>query len=79
MIALRNMAVADGRLQENHKKVAESLIRTGHTIETNDKIKALRKELKLPENPPTVLDDLSAKADFDKIIALTKFRELVNQ
>lgn len=77
--ALRNMAVADGNLYENHKKVAQSLIKTGHTIENNDKIKSLRKDLGLSENPETVLDNAAAKADFDKMIRITKFTKLVEQ
>jgi heterodisulfide reductase subunit C len=77
--ALRNMAVADGNLLENHKKVAESLIKNGHSVDNNDKIKALRHELGLPENPQTVMGDASAKADFDKIIDLTNFEKLVEQ
>ena len=75
--ALRNIEVAEGKIQENHKKVAQLLIKLGHTVEPNDKIKKLRKELGLPENPPTVVDDPAAKADFDKIIELTKFKKLV--
>ena len=77
--ALRNMAVANGKMHENHKKVALSLIKNGHTVENNDKIKALRKELGLPENPPTVMDDPAAKADFDKVLDITKFKKLVSQ
>lgn len=77
--ALRNIAVANGELYENHKKVAESLIKNGHTVDNNDKIKGLRKNLGLPENPETVMDDSAAKADFDKVLDLTKFTELVNQ
>jgi len=77
--ALRNIAVAEGRIHENHKKVAQSLIKTGHTVENNDKIKALRKELGLPENPRTVMDNPAAKADLDKILKLTNFNKLVDQ
>ena len=77
--ALRNIAVADGNLYENHKKVAQSLIKNGHTVENNDKIKVLRKDLGLPENPETVMDNAAAKADFDKVVDLTKFTKLVNQ
>jgi len=77
--ALRNMAVAEGDLRENHKNVAKSLIKNGHTVENNDKIRALRKDLGLPENPGTVMGDASAKADFDKVLNLTKFNELVGQ
>jgi heterodisulfide reductase subunit C len=76
--ALRNMMVADGELYENHRKVAQSLIKNGHTVENNDKIKALRKNLGLPENPETVMDNANAKKDFDKVLKLTEFTELVN-
>lgn len=72
------MSVADGEMYENHKKVAESLIKNGHTVDNPDKIKALRKDLGLSENPDTVLADAAAKSDFDKILKLTKFTELVN-
>jgi heterodisulfide reductase subunit C len=77
--ALRNIAVAEGDMYENHKKVAQSLIKNGHTVENTDKIKALRKDLKLPENPATVMDNAAAKADFDKLLNLTKFTKLVKQ
>ena len=77
--ALRNIVVASGQLNDNHKKVAQSLIKNGHTVDNPDKIKALRKDLGLPENPLTVMDNASAKADFDKVLNLTKFDELVNQ
>jgi len=76
--ALRNIAVADGKLYEGHKKVAEGLIKVGHTVDNNEKIAALRKELGLPENPPTVMADAKAKADFDKILNVTGFKKLVN-
>ncbi|MCL2032773.1 MAG: CoB--CoM heterodisulfide reductase subunit C [Methanomassiliicoccaceae archaeon] len=76
--ALRNIAVAEGDLRENHKKVAQSLIKNGHTVENNEKIKAIRKDLGLRENPETVMDNAAAKADFDKVLKLTKFAELVD-
>ena len=75
--ALRNMVVADGHMYENHKGVAKSLIKNGHTVDNNDKIKGLRKELGLPENPQTVMDNAAAKKDFDKVLTLTKFAKLV--
>lgn len=76
--ALRNIAVAEGKLHEGHKNVARGFIKAGHTVENNDKITALRKDLGLPENPPTVMDDKAAKADFDKILNITGFNKLVN-
>jgi heterodisulfide reductase subunit C len=77
--ALRNIAVANGKLHENHRKVAERLIKIGHTVDNNAKIKALRKELGLPENPPTVAANEKAKADLDRILELTGFNKLVSQ
>ena len=76
--ALRNIAVANGKLFEGHKKVALNLVKFGHTVDNPDKIKALRKELGLPENPPTVLDNEAAKADFDKILKATGFCKVVS-
>jgi heterodisulfide reductase subunit C len=76
--ALRNIAVANGKLYDGHRKVAGTLIKTGHTVDNNDKIKALRRSLGLPENPPTVMDSAAAKADFDKILELTGFKKLVS-
>jgi len=75
--ALRNIEVANGNILDNHRKVAESLIKLGHTVDNPDRIKKVRKELGLPENPPTVLDNPAAKADFDKILELTGFKKLV--
>jgi heterodisulfide reductase subunit C len=75
--ALRNMEVANGKILDNHRKVAESLIKLGHTVDNPDRIKKVRKELGLPENPPTVLANPAAKADFDKILELTGFKKLV--
>ncbi|MDR0778510.1 MAG: CoB--CoM heterodisulfide reductase subunit C [Methanomassiliicoccaceae archaeon] len=75
--ALRNIAVVNGKMYDGHKKVAANLIKVGHTVDNNDKIKALRKELGLPENPPTVMNNPAAMADFDKILNLTGFKKLV--
>jgi len=76
--ALRNIAVANGKMHENHKKVAQSLMKIGHTVDNNDKIRELREELGLPENPPTVISNEKAKADLDKILELTGFNKLVS-
>jgi heterodisulfide reductase subunit C len=76
--ALRNIAVANGKMYEGHKKVAANLIKVGHTVDNNDRIKALRKELGLPENPPTVMASAAAMAEFDKILNLTGFKKLVS-
>jgi len=77
IIALRNMVVECGEMGENHKKVAQTLIKNGHTVENNDKIRTLRKDLGLKENPDTVMDNAAAKKDFDKVLEKTKFAKLV--
>ena len=75
--ALRNIAVANGKMYDGHRKVAANLIKVGHTVDNNDKIKKLRSDLGLPENPPTVMANPAAMADFSKILELTGFKKLV--
>jgi len=77
VIALRNIAVANGKMFENHKKTADNLVKFGHTVSINDKVKAQRKDLGLPEVPPTVLANDKAKADLDAILAATGFAKLI--
>ncbi|MBO4569080.1 MAG: CoB--CoM heterodisulfide reductase subunit C [Candidatus Methanomethylophilaceae archaeon] len=77
VIALRNIAVAEGHMYDNHKKTAQNLANYGHTVPVQDKISALRKNLGLPEVPPTVLANSAAKADLDKILKATGFCKIV--
>lgn len=77
VIALRNIAVANGKMHEAHKKTASNLLAYGHTVDCNDKVKAQRKELGLPEIPPTVLANANAKKDLDAIFQTTGFQKLV--
>ncbi len=77
IIALRNIAVSEGHMYDNHKKTAQNLAKYGHTVPVQDKISALRKDLGLPEIPPTVLANESAKADLDKILKATGFCKIV--
>ena len=77
VIALRNIAVAEGHMYDNHKKTAQNLASYGHTVPVQDKISALRKNLGLPEVPPTVLANAAAKADLDKILKATGFCKIV--
>lgn len=76
IVALRNIAVAEGHIFDNHKKTAQNLYKTGHTVGINDKIKAQRKELGLPEVPPTVLANPAAMADLDKILNAVGFNKI---
>ena len=77
VIALRNIAVANGKMYDAHKKTADNLVKFGHTVSINDKVKAQRAELGLPEVPPTVLANEKAKADLDAIFAATGFVSLI--
>ncbi|MCK9323299.1 MAG: CoB--CoM heterodisulfide reductase subunit C [Candidatus Methanomethylophilaceae archaeon] len=77
VIALRNIAVAEGHIYDNHKKTAASFYKTGHTVGINDKIKALRSSMGLPEIPPTVLSNKKAMEDVDKILKATGFNKIV--
>lgn len=77
VIALRNIAVANGKMYPAHKKTGENLIEYGHTVSINDKVKAQRRELGLPEVPPTVLANEKAMADLSVILEATGFKKLV--
>ena len=77
VIALRNIAVKSGKMYDAHKKTADNLVKFGHTVSINDKVKAQRAELGLPEVPPTVLANDKAKADLDAIFEATGFKALI--
>ncbi len=79
IIAMRNLAVASGNMFEGHKKVAQSLLKNGHTVPINDEVKAQRKALGLSEVPPTVLASKDAKKDFDKIMKATGFKKTIGE
>ena len=79
VIALRNIAVAEGHMKPNHKRTAANLVKYGHTVNVKDDITAMREKMGLPGVPPTVLADDKAKADFDKIIKLTGFDKIAGE
>ncbi len=54
IIALRNLASARGFISDKHRKTVDLLHKTGHAVPINDRIRKIRKELGLPELPPTV-------------------------
>ena len=64
-------------MYDAHKKTANNLVKYGHTVDLNDKVKAMRASLGLPEVPPTVLANEKAAEDFQKILAKTGFQKLV--
>ncbi|MCQ2086284.1 MAG: CoB--CoM heterodisulfide reductase subunit C [archaeon] len=77
VVALRNIAVENGKMFDAHKKTGSNLLKFGHTVSINDKIKAQRVSLGLPEVPPTVLSNKKAKEDFDTILQTTEFDKLI--
>ena len=54
IIELRNLATARGIINKKHRKTVEILHKTGHAVPINDKVRAIRTELGLPEVPPTI-------------------------
>jgi heterodisulfide reductase subunit C len=54
VIELRNLASKRGHVHKNHRKVVDILHKTGHAVPINNEIKELRKNLGLPETPPTL-------------------------
>lgn len=77
IISLRNMAVAEGHMFENHKKTAQSLYSIGHTVSINDSVREKRTALGLPAEPPTVLSNPEAMAQLKKILDATGFNKIV--
>jgi len=77
IIALRNIASEEGHMLDEHKKVSRSLIENGHTIPLTDKYAKLRKDMGLPEKPPTLLSYPKALEDFQTIIKRLGFDKLI--
>jgi heterodisulfide reductase subunit C2 len=79
VIALRNMAVAQGHIKPAHKKTASNLYAYGHTLAINDDVKAQRKALGLPEVPPTVMANPAAYDQFKALLEAAKFDEICKE
>jgi len=77
VVALRNMAVAEGHIFDNHKKTATNLYKLGHTVSVNADITKLRGELGLAQTPPTVLANKKAMEDLVKLMNATGFSKIL--
>jgi heterodisulfide reductase subunit C len=77
ILILRNLAVQAGFMLKPHKDVSTYLLRTGHAVPIIDKYKALRKELKLPELPPTTHSYPDALGEVQRIANKTGFDKLI--
>lgn len=74
---LRNMAVKQGVMSEEHRKVGNYLLQNGATIPLNEKYEALREKLGLPRRPASTLGDKKALEDFQKVLKATGFDKLL--
>ncbi len=75
--AIRNVAAHEGYMATAHKKTGVYVAKTGHAVPINGKTKELRKEIGLPEIPPTTHADPEALEEVQKLIKTTKFDELI--
>ena len=75
--ALRNLAVRAGYMAKEHQKLVRTIYDTGHMIPVSDRVVALRRELGLPDRPPTVLVDREALAQVRFILDQTGLLKLI--
>lgn len=73
----RNEAAKAGYMADAHKATGSFVIKTGHGVPINDKTKALRTEIGLPELPPTVHAYPEALEEIQKICAACEFDKLI--
>lgn len=74
---LRNLAVKHGYIMDSHKRICSFFITSGHCVPINEEVKKIRRELGLPETPPTVSSDLNALKEFIILIDKTCFKNLL--
>ncbi len=69
ILRIREEAYRLGKVLEPHRAVLTFLYDTGHAVPINDKVKAKRKALDLPELPPTTYQSEAALAAVRAILA----------
>jgi len=74
---IRNLAVKNGYMKSNHKRVCQILFRYGHAVPVNDEIRKARKELGLDEVPPTVHSYPNGLKEVLTLIKETGFTKMV--
>ncbi|MHA1577597.1 MAG: CoB--CoM heterodisulfide reductase subunit C [Candidatus Thorarchaeota archaeon] len=79
IIFMRNMAVNEGFMPPQHKKIAQKLLETGHAVPIDDANRILRKELGISEIPPTVHSSKKALNDVKAIMKATGFKKLIER
>ena len=73
----RNIASHAGYMAKPHKMTGVFVMNTGHGVPINDTVKALRKNIGLPEIPPTTHAYPEALEEVQKICKITGFDELI--
>ena len=73
----RNIAAHAGYMAKPHKMTGVFVMNTGHGVPINDKVKALRAKIGLPEIPPTTHAYPEALEEVQKICKITGFDELI--
>ncbi|TFF67547.1 CoB--CoM heterodisulfide reductase subunit C [Candidatus Thorarchaeota archaeon] len=79
IIIMRNMAVQEGFMLPQHRKVSKKLLQTGHAVPLDDANQEMRKELGIPEIPPTVHAHEEALHDVKEIMKKTGFANLIEE
>lgn len=79
IVALRNMAVAEGHMYAAHRKTAANFYKTGHTVPINDDVKKTRAKLGLPKVPPTCLANEKAYADLKAVLDAARFEAIAKE
>lgn len=77
VMIMRNIAVQEGNMAEQHKKVAGLLAKTGHMVPLTDEYRSLRERIGLSSTPPTVLMHEDATEEIHKIVKSTGFSKLI--
>jgi len=79
IVILRNMAVEEGYMLPQHKKVSQKLLDTGHAVPLDEANQEMRGELGLDEVPETVHSHKEALKDVKKLMDITGFKKLIER
>ncbi len=74
---LRNMAVKDGIMADQHKKIGDNMLKLGATVPVKDDVMKLRVRMGLPENPPTTVGNKKGMEDFHTVMVECGFDKLM--
>jgi heterodisulfide reductase subunit C len=77
MLKIRTIAIKNGIMLDNHRKVSQLVIKFGHAVPINDEAKQKRKDVGLEDTPPTVHKFGDALAEVQKVIKIAGFDTLV--